>query len=52
MAKIKYNDEDIVSHHAVVAMIKDDSGKILMQKHVKYGFWTVPVGKVKKGAER
>ncbi|MEK6856152.1 MAG: NUDIX hydrolase [Nanoarchaeota archaeon] len=42
----KYNQEDLIDHHGVSAIIKDDKGKILMQEHVKYGFWTIPVGKV------
>ena len=49
MAKVKYNQEDIVSHHGVAAVIKNEKGEILMQEHTKYGFWTIPVGKVKDG---
>ncbi len=45
---IKYNSEDLVNHHGVSAVIKNNKGDILMQNHVKYGFWTIPVGKVKK----
>ena len=44
---VKYNNEDKMSHHGVAAVIKDVSGKILVQEHIKYGFWTIPVGKVK-----
>lgn len=47
--KIPYTPEDIVNHHAVAAIIKNAAGEILMQEHVKYGFWTLPVGKVKDG---
>jgi ADP-ribose pyrophosphatase YjhB (NUDIX family) len=47
MKKIKYNSEDIISHHGVAAIIKNQKKEILMQEHVKYGFWTIPVGKVK-----
>jgi len=36
--------EDI---HGVGAVIKDDQGRILMQDHVKGGFWTIPIGKAK-----
>ncbi len=46
MSKINYNAEDLIDHHAVSAVIKDKDGRILMQEHVKYGFWTVPIGKV------
>ncbi len=45
--KINYNEEDILDHHGVAAIIKNQKGEILMQEHVKYGFWTIPVGKVK-----
>ena len=48
---IKYNSEDLVDHHGVSAIINDASGKVLMQEHVKYGFWTIPVGKVLHGQE-
>lgn len=48
MQKIKYNSEDIVSHHGIAAIIKNNKGEILMQEHAKYGFWTIPVGKVGK----
>ena len=49
MRKVNYNKEDLLGHHAVAAVIKDRAGGVLMQKHLKYGFWTIPVGKVKKG---
>jgi len=47
MAKISYNDEDLVHHEGIAAVIKNKKGQILMQDHVKYGFWTLPVGKTK-----
>ena len=46
---IKYTDEDLIDHHGVSAVIKDRDGRILIQEHVKYGFWTIPVGKAKIG---
>lgn len=49
MDKIKYSSEDLEDHDAIGAIIKDNQGRILMQKHVKYGFWTIPIGKVKFG---
>jgi ADP-ribose pyrophosphatase YjhB (NUDIX family) len=49
MKNINYNSEDIVNHHGVGAIIKNSKGEILIQEHVKYGFWTIPVGKVKNG---
>ena len=45
--KVNYTDEDLCDHHAVSAVIKDEHGNILMQNHVKYGFWTIPIGKAK-----
>ncbi len=48
---IKYNKEDVVSHHGVAAVIKNQKGDILIQEHTKYGFWTIPVGKVKEGQD-
>ena len=49
MKNINYNYEDLVDHHGITAVIKNSKEEILMQKHVKYGFWTLPVGKVKIG---
>lgn len=46
---INYNAEDVVNHDGVAAIIKNGDGDILMQEHTKYGFWTIPVGKVKEG---
>lgn len=43
--EINYTEEDLVDHHAVSAIIKDENGNILMQDHVKFGFWTIPIGK-------
>jgi len=49
MIKISYTPEDIVDHEALGMIIKDKDGKILMQDHIKYGFFTIPVGKAKPG---
>ncbi len=46
---IRYNSEDVVDHDGVAAIIKNGAGEVLVQEHVKYGFWTIPVGKVKTG---
>jgi 8-oxo-dGTP pyrophosphatase MutT (NUDIX family) len=46
MNKVKYNQEDISNHHGIAAIITNEEGEVLMQEHVKYGFWTIPVGKV------
>ncbi|MFA5061301.1 MAG: NUDIX hydrolase [Candidatus Pacearchaeota archaeon] len=42
---INYTPGDLIDHHAVSAVIKNSEGDILMQDHVKYGFWTIPIGK-------
>jgi len=46
MEKPNYNEEDLSNHYGVAAVIKNNEGKILMQEQTKYGFWTIPVGKV------
>ncbi len=46
---ISYTPEDLTSHHGIAAVITNEKGEILMQEHVKYGFWTIPIGKVRKG---
>jgi ADP-ribose pyrophosphatase YjhB (NUDIX family) len=47
--EIKYNKSDLEEHKGVSAVIRNSEGDVLMQEHVKYGFWTIPVGKTKKG---
>lgn len=42
----KYSPGDLIDYKAVGAVIKDVKNRVLMQKHNKYGFWTIPVGKV------
>ena len=49
MPEINYSEEDLRDHDAIGAVIKDSKGRILVQDHVKYGFWTIPVGKAKQG---
>lgn|SRR3989344_5478446 len=48
MGKINYNPEDLIDHYGIGAVIKNNKGQILLQEHVKFGFWTIPVGKVLK----
>lgn len=39
-------DEDLVDHTSIGAILhREDS--ILLFKHIKYGWWTIPIGKVK-----
>ncbi len=49
MRTIPYTTEDLQHHHALGAVIQNKDSEILMQEHVKYGFWTIPIGKVKEG---
>lgn len=49
MGEVKYNEEDVCDHQGVAGVIKNSKGEILMQEHIKYGFWTIPVGKAKLG---
>jgi len=49
MDGIKYTPEDLVDHDVVAVIIKNKKEEILMQEHMKFGFWTIPVGKVKPG---
>lgn len=44
---INYTQEDLKEHNAVAAVIKNSEGKILIQDHKKYDFFTIPVGKCK-----
>lgn len=44
---VNYNYEDLKDHFAVAGVIKNEKGEILMMDHVKFDFWTLPVGKVK-----
>lgn len=46
----KWNKDDLKDIvYGVSAVIRNSEGKILMQDHVKCGFWTIPVGKTKEG---
>lgn len=48
MKKVKYNYGDLKSHDAMGVVIKNAKGEILMQDHVKFGFWTIPIGKAEE----
>ncbi len=49
MKKICYPSEDLHDHQGIGAVIKDAQNRILMQEHIKFSMWTIPVGKVKPG---
>lgn len=44
---INYTEEDLANHHAIGVVIRNEDGHVLMQNHVKFGFWTIPIGKAK-----
>ena len=47
---IQYTKEDLKDHHGIGAIIYNkDKTKILIQYHIKFKFYTIPVGKVKNG---
>ena len=48
LEKIQYTPGDLISHEGIAAVIMKDD-KILIMDHVKYNFWTIPVGKVENG---
>ena len=47
LAKIQYTPGDLVKEHDAISGIMINKNKeILMLDHVKYNFWTIPIGKV------
>ena len=44
-----YTIEDLQDNITIESVIKDSLGDILIQKHNKYGFITIPIGKSKPG---
>lgn len=46
---VVYTKGDLINHNAIAAVVYDDKKRILMQDHVKYNCWTIPVGKVDEG---
>jgi ADP-ribose pyrophosphatase YjhB (NUDIX family) len=49
MTETPYTPSDLVDHDAISAVIKDGDGKVLMFRHQKFGFWTIPIGKAEPG---
>ena len=49
MPKVNYNYGDLQDHDAMGVGIKNKNGEILLQDHIKFGFWTIPIGKSKPG---
>jgi len=46
---VPYTEEDIKNHQAISAIIQNKLGQILIFRHKKFDFWTIPIGKVKEG---
>jgi ADP-ribose pyrophosphatase YjhB (NUDIX family) len=46
---IQYNAGDLVPEHDAIAAVIIQDKKILMLDHVKYSFWTIPIGKIDPG---
>jgi 8-oxo-dGTP pyrophosphatase MutT (NUDIX family) len=46
---VPYTAADLVDHEGVAAVVRDEQGRVLVQDHAKYGFWTIPVGKAEPG---
>lgn len=47
--EVAFTPEDLIDHHAVAAVFRDSSDQILMMRHGKWGFWTIPIGKAHQG---
>lgn len=45
-----YTPEDLVDHDAIGAVIFNQKGELLVLKHNKFDFWTIPIGKVQSDA--
>jgi len=47
---IPYTKSDLKNHNAIGCIIwNEDNSRVLMQDHIKFNFWTIPVGKVDLG---
>ena len=46
---ISYTPGDLVPEHDAIAGVVIKDKKMLMLDHVKYNFWTIPIGKVDPG---
>ena len=49
LKKIQYTKGDFRPKQDVVAGVFKKGNKVLMMDHVKFNFWTVPIGKVEPG---
>ena len=49
LKETQYNSDDLRAKHSGISAVIVKNKKILMMDHVKFNFWTIPVGKVDKG---
>ena len=49
LKSIVYTPGDLVPEHDAIAAVIIQDKKVLMLDHVKYNFWTIPIGKVEPG---
>ncbi len=49
MGGVAFTPEDLIDHDAVAAVFRDSSGSVLALRHLKWGFWSLPVGKAHPG---
>ena len=42
---VKFNKDDIIDHNSVGAIVTNEFGEILVEDHIKYNFFTLPIGK-------
>ncbi len=47
--EVSFTDEDLCDHVALAVVLKDASGSVLSMWHIKWGFWTIPLGKAHVG---
>jgi len=49
LKKIQYTPGDFRPEHDAIGGVIKKGNKILMMDHVKFNFWTIPIGKVEPG---
>ena len=42
---VLFTSEDLIDHHAIAAVFHGAGDCVLMLRHAKWGFWTLPIGK-------
>jgi 8-oxo-dGTP pyrophosphatase MutT (NUDIX family) len=49
MTHVKFTPEDLIDHDAIGAVFRDSRGRVLTMRHLKWNFWTIPLGKAHPG---